>query len=360
MIGSTRKIRIGIGTFDLLKGIVMITVVIGHMLSYYDLDKLIPLYPLLLLVRTFASAAMPTLFVVSGLNLKASSAGKILKKTFKTMIVPYLYVMLSVVLIFPVVHRMQYSWWPGTINETMRWFLAFLFGISKPGKTLWGYSLRVCSATWFLLALFIAHNILNLIIKIKDEKIQIFSVIICAVAGYCLGLLDFFYYCIPQGLMTVAICYLGYFIKRRKLIEQFAASGKVYAVLTVISAVFIIWGNFDLAYFQFNCVILDYVGACCTSILFLMLGVVSSDIEWKPLEGIRKIGMHSYWILCIHTVEMCCIPWLKFNKLMPENYQPLFFVIEVFLKATIILVGCIILSKLSRVRYRKRLAANGR
>ena len=71
------------------------------------------------------------------------------------------------------------------------------------------------------------------------------------------------------------------------------------------------------------------------------------------MEGIRKIGTLSFWIIYTHGIELLAVPW---EKIAEENPYPYFaLLIEVGLKIVIAVMGCMIFKKISQVNYRRKI-----
>lgn len=350
-----KQIRIQISSFHLVKGISMISVILGHMAYFYDMEQMMPFFWSL---KFFSSPLMPLFFIISGFGFKEKNIKKMLKTTFNSLIVPYIWVMVAFVVVYPIANYIGYGSWEWAAEVTFRYLLAFLLGVPKSGHVIGGYEVLHCSAVWFFLATFVALNILNLIIKVRKPVYQIVLVAICILIGYFLILRDFNYYCIPQGLMAVACCYIGYLIKKYKLFERGITSIYLYIVLIPIFLVHGIWGYMNLCLGQFRYGLWDYFAAICSALLFIAAALNLEQFEGKILDGIRKIGVYSYWILCIHSVEDGCMQWELFINAMPNQYVAFFG--EIILKVIIITSGCVLLRRISKRKYRRRMLRNGK
>lgn len=350
-----KQIRIHISSFHLVKGISMIIVILGHMAYFYDMERITPIFWGL---KFFGSPLMPIFFIISGFGFKEKSIKKTLKTTFNSLIVPYIWVMVAFVVVYPIANYIGYGSWEWAAEVTFRYLLAFLLGVPKAGHVIGGYEVLHCSAVWFFLASFVALNLLNLIIKVRKPVYQIVLVAICILIGYFLVLRDINYYCIPQGLMAVGSCYIGYLIKKYKLIERWTTSIYLYIVLIPIFLAHGIWGHMNLCLGEFRYGLWDYFAAICSALLLIAAALNLEQFEGKILDGIRKIGVYSYWILCIHSVEDGCMQWELFINAMPNQYVA--FAGEIVLKAIIISSGCVVLRKISKNKYRRRMLRNGK
>lgn len=355
---ETKKFKVNLGTFDLVKGIAMMLVVIGHVRYYFDTSKMTIAAPLFFLVNFVVSGLMPMFFMISGYSFKKKTVGVMVKETARDLLKPYALVAVSVMIFFPIIHYLAFRWWPGAIQETVRYFLAFLLGVAKPGKIVLGYALYDCAVVWFLLALFVGENLLNLILKIQHEYLQVVLVTVCVFAGWVLYTIDFTYFCLPQGLSAVGFCYIGCLIKKYKLLERLKSTKALYGIYLVLFLI-TFWHSrnsvLGLAYGVYNYFGLDYFCAACAGLLFLLWGAYGGQVEWNGLNLIRKVGLYTYWIMCAHSVEEICIPWYKWSEIM-ANHQLLGFVIELGIKAVIYTGVCLVLKKISRYRYLKKRA----
>lgn len=216
-----------------------------------------------------------------------------------------------------------------------------------------GIEVRHNTAVWFFLALFIALNLLNLIIKCKKPAQRISLVIVCILAGYFLVLRGIDYYCIPQGLMAVGCCYVGYLLKKFNLLERGFTSGRPYLVLVPLFLIQGCFGKLNLATGEFQWGLLDYFAAIGSALLLLDVSLKADRFEGKVMNFIREIGAYSYWILCIHSVEETCMQWWLFAEIMPNQLLACF--CELLLKILILTAGCAILKKISQKKYRRRM-----
>lgn len=360
MDSNTRKIKIGLGAFDLVKGFAIAFMVIGHMASHYAIDTLSPaLYVFFLPLTLLGVCTIPMFFTASGFGFKEKSPGKMLKMTFSDLLKPYLFITLAVALVYPISYGIQKGEFSGAIPATARWVLALLFGLHDPyadQKILFGIEVRACWVAWFLLAMFVAFNVLNLILKAKKSWAQFALVIFSVVSGYVLSRLKFTYFCIPQGLIAVGYCYIGFMFKKHKFFEREAFPVRLCIVLIPITLIECVWGDYDMAYNIYKYGLLDIVAASCAGIFLFVLGAYAGRCEWKWLNPIKQIGVYTYWIMCIHSVELICFPWDRIVKSMPE-YPFVAFLIELGSKLVLISVCCIVLKKITQYRYRRKMNA---
>lgn len=355
---ESKPIRIGLGSFDLVKGVAMILTVLGHLTYFFDTDKLPWLLPLFVLLKPMGML-MPMFFIISGYGFREKTVKQMWKLTFKSFIVPYLWVAAAFTAIYPVTCILAYG--TGlryTAKLTLRYLAAFLLGIPKSGKVILGFELLHCSAVWFFLASFLSLNLLNLIVKVGKTWLQWLLTLACVLAGYVLIRRDINFYCIPQGLMAVGCSYLGLLIKGHKLLETWGRKWWLYAILIPIVLLHSIFGHMNLCLGQFQLGIADFVGSVCTAVLFLFAGVYLDRMDWRWLDWIRQIGVYTYWILCIHVVEDGCMQWGAWIQWIRQDY--LAFGLIVAVKAVLIWGACFALKRLAQYRYKRRKNALGK
>lgn len=348
-IQKDRKKRIiTIGTFDFIKGIGIMGVVMGHVNSNYMITSPI----LLFILGIFGRGLMPMFFMISGFGNKINDISRTLIKSTKQLLIPYIYTAAAVGICFPIIHYLAFRWWPGTIREILRVFLAFVLGCPQSGKEFMGVTLYECTPMWYVLALFWATNLANLISSKAEKWGRFFLTAACVILGYFMIKKNvFWYWCIPQGLMAVGYFKLGRWIKEKKWIEKkIPVYEMTILVLTALAELF--WGNMSLPHGVFAWGLSDYIGAGCIGLLLLRFGVWTSRFAGRISERVRCIGRYSYWIMCLHAIDTNCIPWYLFAQKF-ESSPNLGFFLEFFLRSLLLGICCIILDKIFRYRRKK-------
>lgn len=351
-----KKIKINLSSFDFIKGFLMIVIVIGHSLNYYLPEMINPTgifggSALSVFLTLFMLSSNPLFFICSGIGIKEKPAKKLLRSTFSSYIVPYIAVALVTAVLFPLVHYAFFRGINGAISESIRYDLAFLLGVSESGTvSVFGIDLYMCSAVHYLLELFIATNILNLILRVKKEWLRTVICVLCALAGYGLRLAGIVYFCLPAALEAILFCYLGYLIKKHDLINKLLE--KLYLIPVIL-------GASALSLFIMTLIPYDYLfrltGILGITFIMLFAGLMLGSCQARILDPIKSIGMYTFWILCIHSVEMICLPWYMISQKYIPNNPVCAFALEILLKAVIITIGCIVFKQVSKAKYKRRL-----
>ncbi|MGM9600326.1 MAG: acyltransferase family protein [Faecousia sp.] len=350
---SKHSSKIYLGNFHLIKGIAISVIIFGHIALLFDVQKLTWFSPLFLLLDLLKTAFIPLFFIINGYGAKSVSLRTNLKKTAQSLLVPYLLVMMAFVTLMSFSKYLLLHNWQSTIRTVISVGLAFLLGLPIPGKILFGIKLSHCAIIWFFLAAFWGSNLLNLILKIKHTWVQIFVTLSLALLGYGLFQLDFTYYCIPHGLIATSFYYFGYLLKRYEILQRGLPHRWMYILLGINAFLYACWGKFDLCYGDFACFPVDYFGVMLLGTALLMLGVSASRIENKFLDLFSSIGVYSYWVLCIHSIEQKCLPWYVLIE-MTESNPNMGFILALMIKVIIITSFCYLMKQIHKMIYRKR------
>lgn len=354
---ESKKRKFNLASFDLAKGIAILLVVISHTHGHYDWSQSGMQQVIKVATCVFGTGILTAFFIITGFGMKAKSPKAMLKKSISDLIVPYLWIMVAYAVVFPLVRYPITGSWQVVLDQAARFVTAFLLGYARYGKVLFGVQIFWCTAAWFLLATFVALNILNLILRLKNQVAQVVCVVLCAVIGNLLFSVEFFYFCIPQGLRAVGYLYIGYLIKKYDLFWRLQSNVWTYVVLLPFCLLEMKLGTLDNTVFV-N-VFLEYFGSACSAIFFILVCVYLGTFEWKWLDWVKQAGIYSYWIICLHSAEMDIIPWYLNAQLFPQH-PLLAFGIELLLKAVIIITGCVLLRRISKRKYRRRMLQNGK
>ena len=340
------------GHFNFARGIGIIAVILAHTYAHLDMAQATRLTVLKTINLVIGPGIMPMFFMISGYGFKPKSFKKILGTSVRELLVPYIFIMMGYLSVFPLFHY-QVTF-DGSLYHTLdfarKYLLAFVFGTSKIGVTLLGRQSAWCVAAWFFLALFLATNILNLILKVKDLTIQVILVLLSVATSIVLYELEFWYYCLPQGLMAVAYVYIGYIFKKYNLLAKLQMCPLTYLILGPALYLQFKHGGFDLSQGAFQNIYLDNLAALLSGILFLCLLSLPERSEWKCWDGLKQIGLYSYWILVIHSIEMEALPWWQWQRCLEDQQWHALFG-ELFIKLVIYIVFCYLMKKFNKLRY---------
>ena len=358
---AQKKTKLGLGTFDLIKGIAMLMIILAHMTEYYPIREirawriLEPILKVSISMNTF-------FFLTSGYAFRERSPLKTLKQTAKDFLVPYLWVFGFTVVLTPIVQYALTRDWHFAVNEMLGRFMGFLFGV--PGIELheiFGITtLPIWYAIYFLPSLFIALNVLNLILKVKSDVLQCLLVFLCISTGEMLTKLGFNYYCINIGLSAVIFPYIGYQFKKHDVIGRVYASKAyrwLFPVLLAVIATGLMAERYGIKFVEgSDDFILDVTVSICISTFLLFVSIPLGNLEWRIFEPIKLVGTYTYWIMCIHAVDMFAIVplWRKWGERMQDHILWAF-CIDFCGKLVEIIIVCCVLKWISKRIYRRKM-----
>ena len=70
-------------------------------------------------------------------------------------------------------------------------------------------------------------------------------------------------------------------------------------------------------------------------------------------EIVAKIGRYTYYAMCVHSVEINCIPWYLLSEKF-THYQNVGLFLEVFLRSCILIVACKIINRITIYRRKQK------
>lgn len=351
-MGNQKKVNLG--SFDLFKGFGMLITILFHMTTYRALDT--PAMQIIALLARLGAGSSMFFLVVGGYSFKEKPVLKTLKKTARDFLVPYLWVFLAVAVLFPVVHHACFHWWPGALLEGAKYDLAFLFGI--PGMyhpVIFGLETYETSVVYYLLAMFLGLNLLNLVLKVKNEAVQWILVGVSLFIGKLLYDWNINFFCINQGFVALLFCYIGYAFRKHDIFGAVQSHKWILVLLTVIWLAAFLTNRLGFTFIHgYERFLLDVAVIACVSSLYFILAVPLGKPEWKWLEPLKQMGVYTYWVMCIHSVDMICVPWYRWAEIM--SGRPLLgFVIEFAVKMAEIAVGCYALKSLTKLKFRREM-----
>ena len=350
MTEQKRKFRIGLGSFDFIKGFGIIITVLFHASVKYSKDGS-PFFYALNLLLSIGLAAMPMYFFISGYGFKPTSTRSMLKKTFSDLIVPYLLIAAAHAVIVPISYYLPWKNIKDALLMAVRYIAAFLLGNPEEGKEVFGFALMWNSAAWFFLALFINMNLLNWILRIRNIYLQIGCVLLSLVGDACLTSIDMPLFSIAKALRYFPYLYFGYLLKKHNLLSRLVTCPWIYLLLVPLWLV-----DAEQLPFAERLGLFGGIPACgiymAQALLIVLLGLWANRINLMPFEWIKQIGMYTYWIIAIHSVELTAIPW----GIMAEKFSShpeLGYCIEIALKFVLITSFCMLFKHLTKRKYRR-------
>lgn len=296
--------------FDILKGIAIIFVIMGHCGSS----------PLRAFIFSFH---MPLFFFITGYFLKIRPIGKEIGLNFKRLIVPYIFSSTCILMIVAIRNYVDNSW--ADISYTKDYAIKFLFGFK--GEIIPNWLNGTIMTFWFIWAMFWARGFVVLILK-KIESVKFLCVFFFFFGPFGVFLGENFAipYCIPLGITATGFVYVGYLVRQFKLLES--ANLKSFFPFLLILWLYNWWRDgMDMARFLYPSgyvfFLLGALGAFIVLFKFVESFQNNNSFFWQI---IRFCGRYSLVIYCIHAIDENLNNWGMFASYhhVPVEYRDVF------------------------------------
>ena len=230
---------------------------------------------------------MPLFFMVAGYFYKYIPLSEQIRKDFRRLIIPYLFIVISISTIASLRHFIH--------THEVKFFFSTLYECGTPA--------------WFLLALFGAKILFNIIYKYTVRHYLavafILSSIPCLLA-YSMEIDPFL--SIGSSFCGVFFYAVGFFVKENTVLCKLKAP---YSVVVA----FVLWlntclfGGVDLHYCTFNLWVLDFLGACSGVYLCYLISSFIDKNTVKTKRILTKVGCYSFVIYSFHSIEYVFPEW---------------------------------------------------
>lgn len=280
-------------TFDVLKGIAIILMILGHC----------NVGPLHAFIFTFH---MPLFFFVAGYFLKTRPLHREIGTSLKRLIIPYIFSVFCILLIIAILDFADKGWID--ISCFTDYALRFLLGFKGGSAPEWLHG--EIRALWFFLALFWARAIVVFLINtIKSVSVLCIIILMLSLCGTFCGEHFFVPFCIPLGISATGFVYAGFFIHKHNLLK----SAKI---TTFFPALLILWlyswmrDGVNIAFFHYPTGyifgLLGAFGALYSLYKFAEYFFNRESIFWK---FILWSGRYSIVIYSFHAIDENTIKW---------------------------------------------------
>jgi fucose 4-O-acetylase-like acetyltransferase len=296
-------------SFDVLKGIAILLVIVGHCETFR--------------FRPFIySFHMPLFFFIAGFFLKYRPFSQEISLSFKRLIVPYAFTSVCICVSALLYEIVNYSFSDGSYFQKS--VIVYLLGSRGRLSEYLGGNVDVL---WFLLALFWARCITAFLIQ------KIHSEIICCLLFFVFGILGTFLYknvlvpyCLAQGLCAVGFVYAGTLMKKYEILEKETSKN-------IIPFLLILWlyswnrGWVNMAGCRFDSGYLFSLGGSL-GIFIVLYTLVKNLYSKKSLiwKFIHFCGRYSLVIYSVHAIEKFACDWKSIFSFfhIPMDYSSAF------------------------------------
>lgn len=282
-------------SLDILKGIGILLVIIAHTFGMGHLWDIIYVFH------------MPLFFLVSGYFFKIRPFKEHLKKDFRRLIVPYLFVCLLTIF---------YSFCKEYLHNTPVLYKSFISIFYGNGPI------------WFLLGLFFSRLLFYFLLK-NIRFYLIIAFIISSITLLYKAQLQILPLALLPALGCVLFLAIGYTLNINKTLSYL---NNKYPIQSLIIG-FIFWsisatyGKVEVVNCTFNLWILDYLGALGGTYVIFRLSCLIDKSNNRIKNFFVYTGIYSIVIFCIHSFETSLNLWYLFQPYFSVNLFILFILI---------------------------------
>lgn len=285
---------------DVLKGIAIILVIIGH---GPVIDERI--------YNFIWAFHMPLFFCIAGYTFhKSDNDTEFIRKKIKRLLKPYGFTVIMLTILGGYTYvRTNGMDIIGTIKIIGRWIYGGLYG------SCWSYEepfvIYDIGAIWFLCALFCAELLFHELLKLDKNLMPLF-VLILAYVGIATRTYIWLPWGIQCGMTTLVFLYAGYLARENDWIDK-RISFIMHSVMLSV-CVICIWKN-SMAIvgnntYTLGC--LTIIGALCISFYLARFCKLFLNTSNRVTRIFSFFGKNSMTILCFHLVELDFFPWTAY------------------------------------------------
>lgn len=280
--------------FDMMKGIGILLVIIGHVAHGYGL------YPIIYVFH------MPLFFIVSGYFYKPKQPLVLFKRDVKLLLLPYCLVAMLILMYGATMAFIRHD-----ASKFTYWLEAFLYaGVPEP----------TISSLWFLLAMFwcrMVYNLLNVyLLKGLTKGVKLLSggVITLLVIIITVNFIpiEYNYYCWIIGLSSMFFYMIGHAAKLSNIHPS-----KMVLVLFVLLGFYCLYlsmGDVEMHMNRFDCLPLNIIAA--VSATYFIYLVCAKYKNLKIGKWLAWLGRYSLSAYCIHAFLFMVVPIHRFLKML--------------------------------------------
>lgn len=353
-----------IGMFDLIKGIGMLLIVLGHTINNYTFSGVENNIGMLIFGVVYiliGAGVLQAFFLISGYGFRKTSIMNCIKKQTKLMLKPYIYIMIATAVLHIITRYAMSHSLKSALQQTWPVVGGFLFALPA-NKEMFGVQFYFCGAMWYIIALLLGWIILNTLMNIVKERYMPIAVWACACVGWLIGKDRVIPFCIAQGLVAVVYLYYGYMLKKKKVLGKSLTKAQIaFSVFVCVISLGLIavtgkMNNMADGIWTAGIISMGLDGYIGFLLIYLFLKL--NACKGRIWEWIKKIGSNSLYIFTLHTVELHGIPWWRFVEYM-KDYPVLGCVLHFIMRCAFIIVGVLIFKRIVRKLHKHRALQKG-
>lgn len=272
--------------FDIMKGIAIVSMIVGHCFLPDILRKCIFIWH------------MPLFFFISGYFFKpVNNEITVLRKNTRSLILPYI-----VTCLFYLFLMLTKDFILDDV-DFYNSLVGCLVGSAVSDNSFHFFSEYSVGATWFLLALFWTRTLYNYIrIRFTGKVIILICIMLSVIAIKIENNLFYIPTNVLQGISALPFYCAGNVFRENLLFDKFYFKVKFVFIAFIFFLLSLFWGGLEIALCKFECYPLDIIGGI--SGIYLIY-CISKYVSQKRILAykIAYIGRISILVLCVHAIE---------------------------------------------------------
>lgn len=289
-------------TFDMMKGIGILLVIIGHLAHGYGLSPIIYVFH------------MPLFFIVSGYFYKPKQPLVLFKRDVKLLLLPYALVAFFILLYGAIIALVNHD-----VSKFTYWCSSAM-NVRLPEASV--------GPLWFMLAMFwcrMVYNLLNIYLLknvVKREKILlevVISLLVFVVTIKCVPV-KYNFCCFVVGLSSMFFYMIGHVAKLADL--HISKISSVLFVLLGFYCLYLSYDDVEMAGMRYDCLPVNVFAAVSVTYFIYLLCARYKDL--KIGKGLAWLGRFSIAVFCIHTLMYRVVPLDRVTKIFIPSGNELF------------------------------------
>ena len=278
----TKVPKVRNASFDIMKGIAMLAVIIGHITTQCH--------------GFIYSFHMPLFFIVSGYFFRSGNQREFMKKDVKHLLYPYLLTCAAILMVYTLRSIFVQK------DCISSWILAAFYGSATLSHVSY-YCAKIprIGAIWFLLALFWCKNLFLLIVKHTRYPFLI-SLLVSVVSALINRYIINAPFTILIGFSATIFYYLGYWVRKQGGFDRLNILLAVGCIMVWLFAM--LTSDMSIANALYKNYPVNVIGALGGTYGMYLVSTLLSTTKWIVSRSFEWFGRNSLTILCLHLFEM--------------------------------------------------------
>lgn len=272
---------------DILKGIAILLIIVGHSPINETLYKLI------------WSFHVPLFFLISGYTFSKKEEKEFIKGKFRRLMVPYYFTCFLLIIANIISDMVTNAHNINILNIFKTWIWAGIYGSCWPYHT--PFEIYSIGAIWFLCTLFASLLLFNFVMN-QDEKYHTVLIAILVYIGFTLNKFMWLPFNFASACVCTLLLYVGYLARKHEILNSKSIVLNIVlfiiAFLCIINQSMTIVGNNTYSYGLFS-----IFGAISISYFVARFAKL---LEKVPIvcNSLSYLGKYTMILLCFHLIEL--------------------------------------------------------